>query len=182
MNEDIKEILFDKAQIASKVKQLAQKITNDYQGKVPVLIGILKGAIPFIADLMREIELPLAYDLMAVCSYGNSTKSSGAVRILKDVDLSIERREVIIVEDIVDTGLTLHYLLENLQSRKPKSLKVCTLLDKPERRKLELTPDYNGFVIPNVFVVGYGLDYAEKYRNLPYIGELKEEVYQTFNK
>jgi hypoxanthine phosphoribosyltransferase len=178
MRDDLQTILFDETVIRDKVKELGAKITFDYQGKVPVLIGILKGAVPFVADLMRAIGLPLVYDLMAVTSYGASTRSSGTVRILKDIDISIEGRDVIVVEDIIDTGLTLQYLLANLKSRKPNSLKTCTLLDKPSRRKVALQADYNGFVIPEAFVVGYGLDYAEKYRNLPYIGVLKEEIYQ----
>jgi hypoxanthine phosphoribosyltransferase len=178
MNHDMKEILFSEVQIAARVRELGKQITADYQGKDLVLVGILKGAVPFVADLMRTIELPLAYDMMAVSSYGASTRSSGTVRFLKDLDTSIEGRDVIIVEDIVDTGLTLHYLTENLRARRANSLKICTLLDKPSRRKVQLVPDYNGFEIPDVFVVGYGLDYAEKYRNLPYIGVLKESVYQ----
>lgn len=174
---DIKEVLFTTEQIGARVKELGQQIAKDYREKDPVLVGILKGAVPFVADLMRAIELPLVYDLMAVSSYGASTKSSGTVRILKDLDLAIEERDVLIVEDIVDTGLTLSYLIESLKSRRVKSIKVCTLLDKPSRRKKVIQPDYNGFVIPDVFVVGYGLDYNERYRNLPYIGILREEVY-----
>lgn len=164
-------------QITERIKELGSEISNDYLGSPPVLVGILKGALPFLADLMREITIPVVYDLMAVSSYGASTKSTGTVRIIKDLDLEIEGRDVIIVEDIVDTGLTLQYLVENLRSRQPKSLKVCTLLDKPSRRQTPIQPDYNGFEIPDVFVVGFGLDYAEKYRNLPFIGVLKEEIY-----
>ena len=177
MNEDIQEVLFDKEHIAKRVQDLGRVICRDYKGKDLVLVGILKGGVPFLADLIRAIDLPLEYDLMAVSSYGASTKSSGAVKILKDLDMGIENRDVIIVEDIIDTGLTLHYLLENLRSRRPSSLKVATMLDKPSQRKMQIQPDYNGFEIPNVFVVGYGLDYAGKYRNLPYIGILKEEIY-----
>lgn len=177
MKNDLQTILYDEATIKEKVAELGADITRDYQGKSLFLIGIMKGAVPFVADLMRAIDLPLCYDLMAVSSYGASTKSSGTVRILKDIDLSIEGQDVMIVEDIIDTGLTLQYLVENLRSRKPYSLKICTLLDKPSRRKVEIKPDYNGFVIPDAFVVGYGLDYAEKYRNLPYIGVLKQEIY-----
>lgn len=179
MDRDLKEILFTAAQIDDRVKALGQLISRDYQGKILVLVGILKGAVPFIADLMRTINLPLIYDLMAVSSYGVSTKSSGTVRILKDLDLTIEDREVLIVEDIIDTGLTLKYLLESLATRHPRSIKTCTLLDKPDRRKVTLHSDYNGFVIPDVFVVGYGLDYHEQYRNLPYIGALREEIYRV---
>lgn len=141
------------------------------------MIGILKGALPFLADLMREIDLPLSYDLMAVSSYGRSTQTSGTVRIIKDLDGDIAGKEVIIVEDIVDSGLTLKYLLEYLKARKAASVKCCTLLDKPSRRKVNIVPDYNGFAVSDVFVVGFGLDYAEQYRNLPYIGVLKQEVY-----
>lgn len=178
MDNDIQVILYSQRDIEAKVKELGALIARDYQGKSPILIGIMKGAVPFVADLMRAINLPLSYDLMAVSSYGASTKSSGTVRILKDVDLSIEGRDVIIVEDIIDTGLTLQYLVDNLQRRKPATLKTCTLLDKPSRRMVEMTSDYNGFEIPDAFVVGYGLDYVEKYRNLPYIGVLREEIYK----
>lgn len=178
MDQDLKEVLINETQLAERIKELGRQLSRDYQDKDLVLIGILKGAVPFIADLMRSIEIPLVYDMMAVSSYGASTKSSGTVRIIKDIEMSIENRDVIIVEDIVDTGLTLQYLLQILHSRRPRSLKVCTLLDKPSRRKVVIEPDYNGFQIPDVFVVGYGLDYAEVYRNLPYIGVLKEEVYQ----
>jgi len=176
---DIQEILFTPEQIADRIQELGQQITREYTGKDLVLVGILKGAVPFIADLMRSIELPLVYDLMAVSSYGASTKSSGTVRILKDLDLAIEDRDVLIVEDIVDTGLTLQYLIESLKTRRVKSIKVCTLLDKPSRRKKAIQPDFNGFVIPDVFVVGYGLDFNERYRNLPFIGVLREEVYRN---
>lgn len=177
MINDLKEIILTSEQISERIKELGAKISSDYQDSPPVLVGILKGALPFMADLIRAISVPMVYDLMAVSSYGASTKSTGTVRIIKDLDLEIEDRDVIIVEDIVDTGLTLQYLLENLRSRRPRSLKVCTLLDKPSRRQTPIQPDYNGFEIPDVFVVGFGLDYAEKYRNLPYIGVLKEEIY-----
>ena len=177
MVNDLKEIILTTEQIEARIKELGAKISKDYQANPPVLVGILKGALPFLADLMRAITIPVVYDLMAVSSYGASTKSTGTVRIIKDLDLEIEDRNVIIVEDIVDTGLTLQYLVENLRSRQPKSLKVCTLLDKPSRRRTPIQPDYNGFEIPDFFVVGFGLDYAEKYRNLPYIGVLKEEIY-----
>lgn len=178
MHKDIKEVLYNAEQIAQRVSELGQEIAGDYQEVTPIVVGIMKGAVPFVADLIRAIDRPLIYDLMAVSSYGASTKSSGTVRIVKDLDLSIEGRDVLIVEDIVDTGLTLQYLLENLKARRVRSIKVCTLLDKPSRRRMTIQPDYNGFVIPDVFVVGYGLDYNEKYRNLPYIGILQEEVYR----
>jgi hypoxanthine phosphoribosyltransferase len=177
MTNDLKEIILTTKQIGARIEELGQAISSDYQTGAPVLVGILKGALPFLADLMRTITIPVVYDLMAVSSYGASTKSTGTVRIIKDLDIEIENREVIVVEDIVDTGLTLQYLVKNLRSRRPKSLKVCTLLDKPSRRQVPIQPDYNGFEIPDVFVVGFGLDYAEKYRNLPYIGVLKEEIY-----
>lgn len=177
MTNDLKEIILSTERIRERIKEMGTEISRDYQASPPVLVGILKGALPFLADLMRAITIPVVYDLMAVSSYGASTKSTGTVRIIKDLDLEIENRDVIVVEDIVDTGLTLQYLVEILRSRQPKSLKVCTLLDKPSRRQTEIHPDYNGFEIPDVFVVGFGLDYAEKYRNLPYIGVLKEEIY-----
>lgn len=176
--EEFSEVLLTAEEIGKKVKELGAQITQDYQGKTLLVIGILKGAIPFMADLIREIKVPLQYDLMAVSSYGASTRSSGIVQILKDLDASIEGKHVLIVEDVVDTGLTLKYLCDNLSSRRPASLRVCTLLDKPSRREVELVPKYNGFVIPDRFVVGYGLDFAEQYRQLPFIAVLKPEVYQ----
>jgi hypoxanthine phosphoribosyltransferase len=178
MHEDLQEIVFTAAQLQGKVVELGEKITDDYRGRDLVLIGILKGAVPFIADLTRAIDLPLVYDLMAVSSYGAATKSTGTVRILKDIELSIEGKDVLIVEDIIDTGLTLQYLRDNLQRRQPRSLKICALLDKPSRRQVDIKADYNGFTIPDAFVVGYGLDYAEQYRNLPYLGILKMEIYR----
>jgi hypoxanthine phosphoribosyltransferase len=176
--KELAEILLTPEQIATRVKELGAEITKDYQGKNLIVIGILKGALPFMADLIRQIKVPLRYDLMAVSSYGASTKSSGAVQILKDIETGLEGEDVLVVEDIIDTGLTLKYLLRNLQARHPASLKVCTLLDKPSRREVEITPEYNGFVIPDRFVVGYGLDYAERFRELPLIGVLKPEVYE----
>lgn len=149
--------------------ELARAIEADYQGKDLLLVGVLKGAVIFLADLMRHLSLPLAVDFMAVASYGAATKSSGVVRILKDLDTPLNARHVLLVEDIVDTGLTLRYLLDVLKARSPASLKTCVLLDKRERRQVEVPVDYCGFVIPDVFVVGYGLDYAENYRQLPYI-------------
>lgn len=177
MEEYLSSILISEEEIKSRVMELGKQITRDYQNKDLLVVGILKGAVPFLADLIRQIKIPLKYDFMAVSSYGASTQSSGEVRILKDLDSSVENKHVIIVEDIVDTGLTLKYLQENLSRRKPLSMKIATLLDKPERRKTEVNPDYNCFVIPNEFVVGYGLDYNGDYRNLPYIGVLKPEVY-----
>ncbi len=178
MHNDIESILLSREQLHEKVLQLAAEITEDYRGKDLLAVCILKGSIIFFSDLIRAIELPLETDFVAISSYGHSTSSSGVVRILKDLDQNIQDRHVLVVEDIIDSGLTLKYLLENLSSRKPKSLHVCTLLDKPERRTVEIETAYNGFSIPDRFVVGYGLDYAEKYRNLPYIGVLKPEIYQ----
>ena len=177
MHSDLREIMLTEEQISGKVKELAGRISADYQGNSILVIGILKGAVIFLADLVRNITIPVGIDFMAVSSYGKASESSGVVQILKDLDQNIEGRHVMVVEDIVDTGLTLKYLLENLSTRKPASLKICTLLDKPTRRKSDVVPDYNGFTIPDEFVVGYGLDYAEKYRNLREIGVLKPEIY-----
>lgn len=176
--DEISEVLVTAEAIARKVRELGAEISRDYQDRELTVIGILKGAVPFMADLIREITVPLRYDFMAVSSYGASTKSSGVVQILKDLDQDISGQHVLIVEDIVDTGLTLNYLKDNLLSRHPASLRVCTLLDKPSRREVEINPDYNGFSIPDRFVVGYGLDYSERFRQLPFIGVLKPEVYQ----
>ncbi|AOY77445.1 hypoxanthine phosphoribosyltransferase [Clostridium formicaceticum] len=178
MEKDIKEVLFTKEAIQEKVKELGRKISEEYVSKEVIVIGVLKGANIFLGDLVREINIPLSIDFMAVSSYGFSTESSGVVRILKDLDLEIENKHVLIIEDIVDTGLTLKYLTENLKSRKAASLKICTLLDKPLRRKCDLNIDYVGFEIPDEFIVGYGIDFAEKYRNLPFIATLKKEVYE----
>ncbi|NLI93878.1 MAG: hypoxanthine phosphoribosyltransferase [Peptococcaceae bacterium] len=178
MEELIDKVLISTDELKKRVAELGEQITGDYRGKELLIIGIFKGAVPFLADLIREIKIPLCYDFMAVSSYGASTRSSGAVRILKDLDTSVEDRHVLIVEDIVDTGLTLKYLKENLARRHPLSLKIVTLLDKPERREVDVQPDYNGFTIPNEFVVGYGLDFNEMYRNLPYVGVLKPKAYQ----
>ncbi len=179
MHPDVEKILLDETRIKERVLQLGQQITRDYQGQNILTVGILKGAMIFLADLVRNIEVPTFFDFMAVSSYSTGTVSSGAFRILKDLDRSIEGRHVIIVEDIVDTGLTLQYLVENMKARGPASLKICTLLDKPSRRKVEVSVDYNGFSIPDEFVVGYGLDYNECYRNLPYIAVLKPEIYRV---
>ncbi|AEF94612.1 hypoxanthine phosphoribosyltransferase [Desulfotomaculum nigrificans CO-1-SRB] len=178
MHPHVEKILLSEEQIKERVYQLGQEITKDYQDKDILVVGILKGAMIFLADLVRNIEVPTFFDFMAVSSYGAGTVSSGAVRILKDLDKSIEGKHVIIVEDIVDTGLTLQYLVENMKARGPASLKICTLLDKPSRRKVDVTVDYNGFSIPDEFVVGYGLDFNERYRNLPYIAVLKPEIYR----
>ena len=170
MRNDIKEILFTTEQIEEKAAQLAKELEVDYAGKKPILLGLLKGSIPFIGDLMKHMNMPIQIEFMDVSSYHGGTTSSGQVKILKDLDISVENRHIIIVEDIVDTGRTLSYLLEILAKRKPNSMKLCTLLDKPSRRVVDVKVDYTGFQIPDEFVVGYGLDYAQKYRNLPYIG------------
>ncbi len=175
MDKQIEEILLTSEEIHEKVKELAGLIQKDYEEVDDlILIGVLKGANIFMGDLMREIELPMRIDFMAVSSYGHSTESSGVVRILKDLDIEIEGKHILIIEDIVDTGLTLKYLTDNLRSRVPASLKVCALLDKPSRRKCDLMVDYVGFEIPDRFIVGYGIDYAEKFRNLPYIAIIAE--------
>lgn len=177
MMDDMKEILIDKEQLAERVRELGEEISADYAGKEILMIGVLRGAVIFMSDLARAITTPVSLDFMAVSSYGASTTSSGVVRILKDLDEELDGKHVLIIEDIIDSGLTLNYLVENLKSRKPASLKLCTLLNKPSRRKAPVNVDYNGFTIPDYFVVGYGLDYAEKYRNLPFIGVLKPEAY-----
>ena len=159
-------------ELQHRVRQMGAEITRDYEGKDLLLIGVLKGAVFFLSDLMRHIEVPCEVDFMAVASYGSSTQSSGVVRILKDLDAAIEGRDVLIVEDIVDSGLTLQYLLRTLEARGPASLEVCALLTKPERRKVETPARYVGFEIPDKFAIGYGLDYAERYRNLPYVATL----------
>ncbi len=179
MHQDIEKILLPVETIQAKVATLGARITEDYTGKQLLLLGTLKGAVPFIADLARAINLPLELDYMAISSYGNSTHSSGVVRILKDLEGPIENKHVLIVEDIIDSGHTLHYLMEVLRQRQPLSLRVCTLLDKERERIKPVTSDYTGFTIPDRFVVGYGLDYAQRYRNLPYIGILKPEIYQA---
>jgi len=168
-NNEVSEILITEEEIKKKISELGQKISSDYKNKNLVLIGILRGAVIFMADLARAITIPMVFDFIAISSYGAETKSSGVVRILKDLDMNIEGKDVLIVEDIVDTGLTLEYLLRMLKSRKPATLKVCTFLTKTARRKVNIEVDYTGFDIPNKFVVGYGLDYAGKYRNVPYV-------------
>jgi len=167
--EDVGRVLIDEQTLMRRIDEMGKQITKDYRDKNLVLVGILKGSVLFLADLVKRIKLPLVMDFMAVSSYGSSTHSSGVVRIIKDLDEEIEGKDVLIVEDIIDTGLTLNYLTELLLSRNPKSLKICCCLDKPSRRKVPVKVDYVGFSIPDEFVVGYGLDYAERYRNLPYI-------------
>ena len=177
MNNDIKEILYSKEDIAAVTKKLGAQITKDYEGKKPLVICILTGAVLFMTDLVREIDTYCEIDFMDISSYGDATESSGQVKIIKDLDKSVEGRDVLIVEDIIDTGRTLEKVMELLSHRDAKSVKVCTLLDKPARREKVVTPDYAGFEVPNEFVVGYGLDYTGFYRNLPYVGILKPEVY-----
>ena len=170
----IGEILVQPDDLRRKVADLGAQISADYEGRDLLLVGVLKGAVFFLSDLMREISVPCEVDFMAVASYGSATDSSGVVRILKDLDASIEGRHVLIVEDIVDSGLTLQYLLRNLRARGPESVEVCALLTKPERRKIELEARYVGFEIPDKFAIGYGLDHAERYRNLPYVAALQQ--------
>lgn len=177
MQKDIKNILISEEEISKRVKELGKQLTEEYRGKDLLVVGILKGCMLFLSDLVRTIDLPLTMDFMVVSSYGSATKSSGVVRIIKDLEREIEGKDVLIVEDIVDTGLTLSYLIENLKTRNPKSVKVCSLLDKPDRRKAQVDIGYVGFKIADEFVVGYGLDYSEIYRNLPFVCVLKPEVY-----
>jgi hypoxanthine phosphoribosyltransferase len=170
----IGEVLVPTEDLERRVRELGAEISRDYEGRDLVMIGVLKGAVLFLGDLMRELTIPCEIDFMAVSSYGSSTDSSGVVRILKDLDATIEGRDVLLVEDIVDSGLTLHYLLKNLRARNPASLEVCALLTKPERRRIELPIRYVGFEIPNRFAIGYGLDHAQRYRNLRYVAVLDE--------
>ena len=181
MHEKIDRVLLTEAQIEERICQLGAAITADYQGQDLVVVCVLKGAFMFLASLVKKINLPLSIDFIAVSSYGSSTKSSGVVRFLKDLNESIEGRHVLIVEDIVDTGLTLHYLAENLRARRPASVKICSLLSKPSRREIDVQVDYLGFEVPDYFVVGYGLDFGETYRNLPDICVLCPEAYQKPN-
>jgi len=177
MHDDIKAVIYTEEQIKARVKELADEINRDYPDGDLLTVGILKGAVVFYSDLLREISRPARMDFMVLSSYGTSSVSTGVVRILYDLEEDISNKHVLIIEDIVDTGLTLHYLTKALASRNPKSLKVACLFDKPSRRKTDFTPDYIGFKVPDVFIVGYGLDYSEKYRNLKYVGELKPEIY-----
>lgn len=177
MNQDIEKILITEEEVQRKVKELGEQLTKEYDGRFPLAIGVLKGAMMFMADLVKHMDTYLEMDFMDVSSYGNSTVSSGEVKILKDLDTSVEGRDVLIIEDIIDSGMTLSYLVELFRYRKAKSIKIVTLLDKPSGRKADIQADYVGFIVPDEFVVGYGLDYAEKYRNLPYIGILMPAVY-----
>jgi hypoxanthine phosphoribosyltransferase len=170
------EVLIDRETLSGRVAELGAEISADYQGRDLLLIGVLKGAVFFMADLMRRLTIPCEVDFMAISSYGASTDSSGVVRILKDLDINIEGRHVLVVEDIIDSGLTLSYLMRNLESREPATLEVCALLTKPERREIEVPVRYVGFEIPNRFVIGYGLDFGERYRNLPYVAVLSDDA------
>jgi len=177
-NNEVEEILISEEEIKEKIKILGKKITDDYQGKDLVFVGVLRGAVIFMADLARSISIPMIFDFIAISSYGAATESSGVVRILKDLDETIEGKDVLVVEDIIDTGLTLDYLLRILKSRKPASIKVCTFLNKKARRRVKIKIDYFGFDIPNKFVVGYGLDYEGKFRNTPYVFTLNPKIYK----
>ena len=177
VENDILKVLITEEEIRERVQQVGQRISMDYEGKKLFCLGVLKGCFIFMADLLRQVDLPCTMDFMAVSSYGVGTTSTGAVRITKDLSFDIEGRDVLIVEDILDSGATLHYLTQYLQNRRPASIRIATLLDKPSRRKAPVTPDYACFTVPDEFVVGYGLDYAERYRNLPFIALLKPEVY-----
>ena len=177
LEQDIKKILISHDEIVAAARELGQKLTEDYQGKNPILVGILKGSVPFMAELIKHIDMHIELDFMLVSSYHGGTSSSGVINIIKDMDQDIKGRDILFVEDIIDTGKTLKSLKELFEGRQPASVKIATLLDKPEGRLVEIEADYTCFTIPNEFVVGYGLDYEENYRNLPYIGVLKEEVY-----
>ena len=179
MREDMERILLTEAELKERVAELGRQISEDFAGKEPIFVGVLKGCFIFMADLFREVTVPGSVDFMAVSSYGNGTSTTGAVKINKDLSQDIEGRDVIIVEDILDSGVTLSYLTKYLENRKPSSVCIATLLDKPSRRRADVHAKYVGFTVPDAFVVGYGLDYAEKYRNLPFIGILKPEIYET---
>jgi len=172
----VAQVLIEEDVLRARIVELGEEISRDYDGRKLLLIGVLKGAVFFMADLMRQLTVPCEIDFMAISSYGASTDSSGVVRILKDLDINIEGRDVLVVEDIIDSGLTLSYLMRNLEAREPASLEVCALLTKPERREIEVPVRYVGFEIPNRFVIGYGLDFGERYRNLPYVGVLDQDL------
>ena len=178
MRQDIESVLFTEEQIQEIVRRIGGEISRDYAGKNLLLVSVLKGSVVFMADLMRAITIPTRIDFMATSSYGSGVKTSGVVKILKDLDLELAGYDIVIVEDILDSGKTLNYLMDLLQSRGPKSIRICTLFDKPERREVEVCPTYVGAQIPDAFIVGYGLDYDEKYRNLPFVGILKPAVYE----
>lgn len=177
LTDDIREVLFSEEKLSSIVRELGGRISRDYEGKNLLMVSILKGSVVFMSDLMRAVTIPCGIDFMAVSSYGSGAKTSGVVKIIKDLDINLKGYDVLVVEDILDSGMTLNYILELLQSREPKSIRLCTLFDKPDRRTVKVQADYVGAVVPDEFIVGYGLDYAEKYRNLPFVGILKPEVY-----
>ncbi|MGM9986990.1 MAG: hypoxanthine phosphoribosyltransferase [Bacillaceae bacterium] len=178
MRQDMEQVLLSEEEIQQKIKELGAQLTKDYSDTTPLAVGVLKGGMPFMADLLKRIDTYIEMDFMAVSSYGKALVSSGEVKILKDLDCSVEGRDILIIEDIIDSGLTLSYLVNLFKTRKAKSVKIVTLLDKPTGRKIDIQADYIGFTVPDAFVVGYGLDYNELYRNLPYIGVLKPKVYQ----
>ena len=177
MNDDILRVLYSEEELEAKCAELGAQISKDYEGKNLLLVSVLKGAVVFMTDLMRHITVPCSIDFMVVSSYGSGVKTSGVVKIVKDLDADLAGKDLLIVEDILDTGMTLHYLKQLLEDRNPNSIRIATLLDKPERRRAAVRADYVGYQVPDEFVVGYGLDYDEKYRNLPYVGILKPEVY-----
>ncbi len=179
MHDDISEVLFTQEKIAEIVQNMGKQISEDYKGKNLFMVSVLKGSLPFMADLMRAITVPCEIDFLSVSSYGKGTQTTGEVRILKDLDASLEGKDLLVVEDILDSGVTLSFLLKNLSARNPASIRLCTFLDKPERRRVDVYADYVGASVPDEFIVGYGLDYAEKYRNLPYVGVLKPEIYTS---
>lgn len=178
MDQDIQEVLYSQEYLAGVVKELGRKISEDYKGKNLLMVSVLKGSVVFMADLMRAITIPCNIDFMSVSSYGSGVKTSGVVKIIKDLDINLEGKDLLLVEDILDSGMTLHYIRDMLNQRNPRSIRLCTLFDKPERRTVDIAADYFGAVVPDAFIVGYGLDYDEKYRNLPYVGILKPEVYE----
>ncbi len=177
LEKDIDRVFFSGEELQNKVREIGAQITRDYEGKDPLFVGVLKGSFVFMADLMRAVDLYCDIDFMAVSSYGSGTTTTGAVKINKDLSYSVEGRHIILIEDILDSGVTLSYLKKYIEARKPASVRICTLLDKPARRRADIHADYVGFECPDAFIVGYGLDYAERYRNLPYIGVLKSEIY-----
>lgn len=182
MHNDIEEVLFSEEEIQSVVQRLGKQISEDYQGKNLFLVSVLKGSLIFMADLMRAIDIPCSIDFLAVSSYGSGTSTSGEVQVIKDLNCPLEDKDVLVVEDILDSGVTLSFLLRNLSARNPRSIRLCTLLDKPERRKVDIHADYVGLPVEDKFIVGYGLDYDERYRNLPYIGVLKPSIVSSGGK
>ncbi len=177
LEKDIDRVFFSGEELQARVREIGAEITRDYEGKDPLFVGVLKGSFVFMADLMRAVDLYCDIDFMAVSSYGSGTTTTGAVKINKDLTYSVEGRHIILIEDILDSGVTLSYLKKYIEARKPASVRICTLLDKPARRKADISADYVGFECPDAFIVGYGLDYAERYRNLPYIGVLRSQIY-----